>query len=111
LETRTLARQSSPTEVLRPRLLTDKTMPDGELTLEEKKALLKHWLDRGKPTVILGQARWFNLEVLLYSTDTYVAQRRREHTSELRQLLARWNNNQAEVPNENTEVRPGERQI
>jgi hypothetical protein len=83
-------------------------MFDGELTLEEKQALLKHWLDRGKPTVILGQARWFNLEALLYSTDTYVAQRRRDHTPALRQILARWNNNQVEVPDETIKVCPGE---
>jgi hypothetical protein len=87
------------------------TMPDDELTPEEKQALLKNWLDRGKPTVTLGQARWFNLEALLYSTDTYVAECRRDHTPALRQILARWNNNQVEVPNENIEVRPGERQI
>jgi hypothetical protein len=86
----------------------DTTMPDDELTPEEKKALLKHWLDRGKPTVTLGQARWFNLEVLLYSNDTYVAQRRRDRTPALRQILARWNNNQAEVPNETIKVCPGE---
>ncbi|MGB5924579.1 MAG: hypothetical protein WBH01_00575 [Dehalococcoidia bacterium] len=84
------------------------TMPDGELTPEETQALLKHWLDRGKPTVILDQARWFNLQALLYSTDSFVAQKRRDHTPALRQILARWNNNQAEVPNENIEVRPGE---
>ena len=84
------------------------TMLDDELTPEEKQALLKHWLDRGKPTVILGRARWFNLQVLLYSTDTYVAQRRRQRTPALRQLLARWNNHQAEVPNETIEVRPGQ---
>jgi hypothetical protein len=86
-------------------------MLDGELTPDEKQALLKHWLDRGKPTVTLGQARWFNLEVLLYSTDTYVAQRRRDRTPALRQLLARWNNNHVEVPNEGIEVRPGESKI
>jgi len=74
---------------------------------EEKQALLKHWLDRGKPTITLGQAHWFHLEVLLYSTDTYVAQRRRDRTPSLRQLLAHWNN-QAEVPNEIIEVRPGQ---
>jgi len=85
------------------------TMPDDELTTDEKQALLKHWLDRGKPTVTLGQARWFNLQALLYSSDTYVAQRRRDHTPALRQLLARWNNN-TEVPNEGEtiEVRPRE---
>jgi hypothetical protein len=84
-------------------------MPDDELTTDEKQALLKHWLDRGKPTVTLGQARWFNLRALLYSTDTYVAQRRRDHTPALRQLLTRWNNN-TEVPNEGEtiEVRPRE---
>jgi len=82
-------------------------MFDGELTPEEKQALLKHWLDRGKPTLTLGQARWFNLEVMLHSTDSFIAQKRREHTAELRQLLAHWNN-QAEVPNEIIEVRPGQ---
>ena len=86
------------------------TMPDDELTTDEKQALLKHWLDRGKPTVTLGQAQWFNLRALLYSTDTYVAQRRRDHTTALRQLLARWNSNHMEVPNEGQtiEVRPRE---
>ncbi len=83
-------------------------MPDDELTPEEKQALLKHWLERGKPTVILDQARWFNLRALLYSTDSFVAQKRRDHTPALRQTLARWNNNQAEVPNENIKVRLGE---
>jgi hypothetical protein len=83
-------------------------MPDGELTPEEKQALLQHWLDRGKPTVTFGQARWFDLKVLLHSTDTYVAQKRREHTPELRQILARWNNNQAEVRNAAIEVCPGQ---
>ena len=83
-------------------------MLDGELSPEEKQALLKHWLARGKPTVMLGEARWFNLKALLYSTDTYVAQCRRRRTPALRQVLARWNNNQAEVANESIEVRPGE---
>jgi hypothetical protein len=85
-------------------------MPDDELTTDEKQALLKHWLDRGKPTITLGQARWFNLRALLYSSDTYVAQRRRDHTPALRQLLARWNSNHTEVPNEGEtiEVRPRE---
>ena len=86
------------------------TMPNDELTPEEKQALLKHWLDRGRPTVTLGQARWFNLQALLYSSDTYVAQRRRDHTPALRQILARWNSNKTEVANESqtTEVRPGQ---
>ena len=82
---------------------------DGELTPEEKDLLIKHWIDRGKPTVTLGRSQWFNLEAVLYSTDTYLAQKRRDHTPALRQVLARWNNNHAEVPNESeaTEVRPG----
>jgi hypothetical protein len=83
-------------------------MPDGELTPEEKQALLQHWLDRGRPTVTLGEARWFNLQALLYSTDTYVAQTRSDNTPALRQILAQWTNNQAEVPNETIEVRPAE---
>ena len=73
---------------------------NGELTPEEKELLVKHWIDRGKPTVTLGQAKWFNLEAVLYSTDTYLAQKRRDHTPALRQVLARWNNNHAEVSNE-----------
>ena len=86
-------------------------MLDGELTPEEKQALLQHWLDRGKPTVTQDQARWFNLKALLYSRDTYVAQRCRDHTPALRQILALWNNNQAEVPNESIKVRPGDPKI
>jgi hypothetical protein len=84
------------------------TTPDGELTPEEKQALLQHWLDRGKPTVILDQARWFNLQALLYSSDSYVTQKRHDHTPALRQILAQRNNNQAEVRNETIEVRPTE---
>jgi hypothetical protein len=83
-------------------------MPDDELTPEEKQALLKHWLDRGKPILTLDQARWFNLEVMLHSTDTFIVQKRSDHTPALRQLLARWTNNQAEVANESIKVRPGE---
>jgi len=70
--------------------------------------LLEHWLDRGKPTVTLGEARWFNLKALLYSNDTFIAQKRSDHTPALRQILAQWNNNQVEVPNEATKVRPGQ---
>jgi hypothetical protein len=81
-------------------------MRDGELTPEEKQALLQHWLDRGRPTVTLGEARWFNLQALLYSTDTYVAQTRSDNTAALRQILVQWNNNQAEVRNAAIEVRP-----
>lgn len=86
------------------------TMPDDELTPEEKQTLLEHWLDRGKPTVTLGEARWFNLKALLYSNDTFIAQKRSDHTTALRQLLARWNSNHTEVANESqtTEVRPGQ---
>jgi len=81
---------------------------NGELTPDEKELLVKHWTDRGRPTVILGRSKWFNLEAVLYSTDTYMAQKCREHTPELRQVLARWNNNHTEVPNESIKVRPGE---
>ena len=76
-----------------------------ELTSEEKELLVKHWTDRGKPTVILGQSQWFNLEAMLYSTDNYLAQKRRDHTPALRQILVRWSNNHMEVPNESIEVR------
>ena len=78
---------------------------NGELTPEEKELLIKHWTDRGKPTVILDEAQWFNLKALLYSTDTYLAQKRRDHTPALRQILVRWSNNHMEVPNESIEVR------
>ena len=83
---------------------------NGELTPEEKETLVKHWLARGKPTIILDQAQWFNLEAILYSTDTFLAQKRRDHTPALRQILARWNSNHTEVSNESetTEVRPGQ---
>jgi len=83
---------------------------NGELTAEEKELLVKHWINRGRPTVTLGQSRWFNLEAVLYSTDTYLAQKRRDHTPALRQVLARWNNNHTEVSNESatTEVCPGQ---
>ena len=86
---------------------------NGELTPEEKELLIKHWTDKGKPTVTLGQSQWFNLEAVLYSTDTYLAQKRRDHTPALRQVLASWNNNHAEVPNESetTEVRPGQQAL
>jgi DNA-binding HxlR family transcriptional regulator len=79
-----------------------------ELTSEEKELLVKHWTDRGKPTVTLGRSQWFNLEAILYSTDMYLAQKRRDHTPALRQILVRWSNNHMEVPNESIEVRSGE---
>ena len=78
---------------------------NGELTLEEKELLVKQWTDRGKPTVTLDQSQWFNLEAMLYSTDNYLAQKRRDHTPALRQILVRWSNNHMEVPNESIEVR------
>jgi hypothetical protein len=83
---------------------------NGELTPEEKELLVKHWTDRGKPTVALDGSQWFNLEAVLYSTDTYLAQKRRDHTPALRQVLAGWSNNHTEVPNESeaTEVRTGQ---
>ena len=83
---------------------------NGELTPDEKQALVKHWLARGKPTITLGQSQWFNLRSIIYSTDTFLAQKRCDHTPELRQLLARWNDNRTEVRNESetTEVRPGQ---
>jgi DNA-binding HxlR family transcriptional regulator len=84
---------------------------NGELTPEEKELLIKRWNDRGQPAVSLGRSHWFNLKGLLYSSDTYVAQQRHVHTPALRQILARWNNNHVEVPNEATEVRPGESKV
>jgi hypothetical protein len=86
---------------------------NGELTPEEKELLIKHWIDRGKPTVTLDQAQWFNLEAMLYSTDNYLAQKRHDYTPALRQILVRWSNNHMEVPNEGeiTEVRPGQQTL
>ncbi len=81
---------------------------NGELTPEEKELLLKHWTDRDMPVVTLDQSQWFNLKALLYSTDTYLVQKCRDHTPALRQVLASWNNNHVEVPNETIEVRPGQ---
>jgi hypothetical protein len=74
---------------------------------------VKHWIDRDRPVVTLGQAQWFNLEAMLYSTDNYLAQKRHDYTPALRQILARWNNNRTEVPNEGeiTEVRPGQQTL
>jgi len=84
---------------------------NGELTPEEKALLVRHWTGTGMPPVTLGQSLWFDLKALLYSTDTYLAQKCREHTPALRQILARWNNNHVEVPNEIIKVRPGEAKI
>jgi hypothetical protein len=33
---------------------------NGELTTEERQTIAKHRLDKGKPTLVLGQARWFD---------------------------------------------------
>jgi hypothetical protein len=99
-----------PLQPIYPLQALQKSHPDnGDLTLEEKEALLKHWLARGKPTIALGKSQWFNLEAILYSADTYVAQERHNHIPELRQILARWNDNHTEAAHENetTEVRPG----
>jgi len=76
-----------------------------DLTLQEKQALLNHWLARGKPIITLDHALWFNLEAILYATDPFLAEKRRQHAPELRRLLNDWNN-KAEVQNEATEVRP-----
>jgi AraC-like DNA-binding protein len=87
---------------------------NGELTPEEKDALMERWQDRGQPPVTLGQAQWFNLQALLCSADPFLAGKCRHHAPELRQLLARWSNNHAEpaspkleVSNEGIEARPG----
>ncbi|MHA2067954.1 MAG: hypothetical protein ACXABY_26635, partial [Candidatus Thorarchaeota archaeon] len=61
-----------------------------ELTDAEKEALLHGWNGRGNHTVNLGRGQWGDLETLLYSSDPYVASKREEHTSELRQLLSSW---------------------
>ncbi len=70
---------------------------NGELTPDEKRTLAQYWLDQGSPPVTLGQGGWLNLSVLLYSSDTFVTQKCREHAPELRQLLARWSNNNSEA--------------
>jgi len=72
---------------------------DGELTPEEKQALLQLWFTRDKPAFTLGQAQWFNMEALLYSTDSFIDQKRHQHTPALRQLLDEWsqNENYAEI--------------
>jgi hypothetical protein len=85
-------------------------MPDDELTADEKQALVSHWLARGKPGLEFGKHNYvFNLQALLHCSDPFVVERCRRRTAALRQLLARWNNNHTEVPNESqtTEVRPG----
>ena len=87
------------------------TMPDDELTADEKQALVSHWLARGQPDLEFGkQGCCFNLQALLHSSDPILVERCRRRTAALRQLLARWNNNHVEVPNESetTEVRPGQ---
>ena len=87
------------------------TMPDDELTADEKQVLVNHWLARGKPGLEFGYDDYcFNLETLLYSGDPILVERCRKRTPELRQTLARWNNNHMEVPNESEiiEVRSGQ---
>ena len=91
---------------------------NGELTPDEKETLLKQWEDRGRPAVTLGQAQWFNLRALLYSTDTFITEKCHDHTPALRQLLARWSNANAEagrpdleVSHESIEVRPGKPEV
>ena len=87
------------------------TMPDDELTADEKQALINHWLARGRPCLKFGEGDYvFHLQALLRCTDPFVVERCRKRTPALRQLLARWNSNNTEVPNESetAEVRPGE---
>ena len=107
----TTSQPLQPLQPIYPLQDSQKSHPgNGELTTEEKESLVKHWLARGKPTITLGQSQWFNLRSIVYSTDTFLAQKRCDHTPELRQLLARWNDNRTEVRNESetTEVRPGQ---
>ena len=85
------------------------TMPNDELTLEEKQALVKHWLARGRPDLAFGKEDYcFNLRALLHSSDPILVESCRRRTPALRQLLARWNDNRTEVPSESEtiEVRP-----
>jgi hypothetical protein len=87
------------------------SMTDDELTPNEKQALVNHWLARGKPGLKFGKEGYcFNLQALLHSSDPTLVERCRRRTPALRQLLARWNSNRTEVPNESQtiEVRPGE---
>jgi hypothetical protein len=87
------------------------TMPDDELTAHEKQALVNHWLARGKPGLQFGNEDYcFNLQALLHCSDPILVERCRKRTLALRQLLARWNDNHTEVPNESEtiEVRPGQ---
>ena len=87
------------------------TMPDDELTADEKQALVNHWLARGKPCLKFGNGDYiFNLQAFFQCTDPFVVERCRRRTRPLRHLLARWNNNRTEVSNESetAEVRPGE---
>jgi len=86
-------------------------MPDDELTADEKQALISHWLARGRPCLKFRNGNYiFNLEAFLLCTDPIVVEHCRRRARLLRHLLARWNNNRTEVPNESetTEVRPGE---
>jgi hypothetical protein len=87
------------------------TMPDDELTADEKQALVNHWLARGKPCLKCGSGDYiFNLQALFRCTDPFVVERVRRRTRPLRYLLARWNKERTEVPNEGqtAEVRPRE---
>jgi len=87
------------------------TMPDDELTADEKQVLVNHWLARGKPALEFGKDDYvFNLQALLHCSDPIVVEHCRRRTPALPWLLARWNNNHMEVPNESEiiEVRPGQ---
>jgi hypothetical protein len=89
-------------------------MTNDELTPDEKQALIKHWLDRGKPVLQFGCGSYIlDLRALLQCTDPFVVERLARRTRPLRYLLARWNNDRTEVPDESqtTQVRPGEQTL
>ena len=108
METHPLARGDHARELRAHEYKDMPTIPDGELTPDEKQALVKHWHERGEPTLIMGRTQWFNVEAMLNSRDPYAVQDCRDHAAALRQTLARWNNDHKEVADETkpAEVRP-----
>ncbi len=63
---------------------------NGDLTEEEKQFLLKEWERRGSHNLNLGKGGWAELGLLLYSTDNYMIEKRRELIPELKKLLLQW---------------------
>ena len=63
---------------------------DSDLTDEEKHNLVSQWLKRGSPSVMLGNAQWADLNILLHGTDPYLVSKRTEYTPALRHILDKW---------------------